>query len=176
MKAKNLSELIIVFDPTMHLDETQHQFFVNIFGKELDRLVTEIVHALNNQIFLITGQSGNGKTSMLRNLQKEYPNELKEFHFIYLDGRDLLNIEDLKIEDVMYKIAKKLMPSETVSKNISMDTLNKIINSYEDKVLKGKKRVVLIIDDFEKIVITDLNKKDDAYYKFLFEGIPSLRM
>ena len=176
MKAKTLTQLITLFNPQQHLDETQHHFFVNIFGKELDRFVTEIVHAPTNQIFFITGQSGNGKTSMLRNLQTEYPEELKSFHFFYLEGRDLLNLEHLKIEDVIYKIATKLMPTEAIVRgSLSIDTLNEMIKRYEDEVLEGKKRLVLVIDDFEKLVIADLNKTDDVYYKFLFEGIPSLK-
>lgn len=176
MKAKTLTQLITFFNPQQHLDETQHHFFVNIFGKELDKFVTEIVHAPANQIFFITGQSGNGKTSMLRNLQTEYPKELNAFHFLYLEGRDLLNLEYLKIEDVMFKIATKLMPLETITReNLTIDSLNEIIKRYEDEVLEGKKRLVLVIDDFEKLVIADLNKTDDVYYQFLFEGIPSLK-
>lgn len=176
MKAKTLSQLITLFNPQQHLDETQHHFFVNIFGKELDRFVTEIVHAPDNQTFFITGQSGNGKTSMLKNLQAEYPKELKSFHFFYLEGRDLLNLDHLKMEDVIYKIATKLMPLETIIReSLTIDALNKIIKHYEDEVLEGKKRLVLVIDDFEKLVIADLNKTDDVYYKFLFEGIPSLK-
>lgn len=176
MKAKTLSELINLFNPQQHLDETQHYFFVNIFGKELDMFVTEIVYAPTNQIFFITGQSGNGKTSMLRNLQSEYPKKLESFYFFYLEGRDLLNLENLKIEDVIFKIAIKLMPSETIAKeNLTIDALNEIIKRYEDEILEGKKRFVLVIDDFEKLVIADLNKTDDAYYKFLFEGIPYLK-
>lgn len=177
MRAKTLPELISLFKHENHLDETQHHFFVNIFGRELDRFATEIAHASVSQTFFVTGQSGNGKTSMLRNLQAEYPELLGEqFHFLYLEGRDLLDLkEGFDIKYVMLRIAHSLMPNQALTKaSVDIATLNETIEQYENEVLGGEKRLVLVIDDFEKIVVADVNQEDDVMYRFLFRDIPSL--
>jgi len=177
MRAKTLPELISLFKPEHHLDHTEHHFFVNIFGNELNIFANEIAYSSENKTFFITGQSGNGKTSMLRNLQAQYPILLGEkFHFLYLEGRDLLNLkEGFDIRDVMLRIAHSLIPNHTLTKvSIDVESLNQIIEHYEREVLAGEKRLVLVIDDFEKIVVADVTQKDDVMYQFLFRDIPSL--
>jgi len=177
VKAKTLPELISLFKPEHHLDHTEHHFFVNIFGKELDMFANEIAHATTSQTFFVTGQSGNGKTSMLRNLQFEYPTLLGEkFHFLYLEGRDLLNIANgFDIKDVMLQIALSLIPNQYLTKEtVDIAKLNQTIVQYEREVLGGEKKLVLVIDDFEKIVVADLNQEDYGMYRFLFRDIPSL--
>ena len=177
MKAKTLPQLISLFKHDQHLDHTQHHFFVNIFGQELDIFANEIANASSNKTFFVTGQSGNGKTTMLRNLQAHYPKLLGEgFYFLYLEGRDLLNLkEGFDIKDVMLRIAHTLMPNRNLTnESVDIAILNQIIKQYEREVLGDKKRLVLVIDDFEKIVITDVNQKDDVMYQFLFQDIPSL--
>ncbi len=177
MRAKTLTELISLFKPEHHLDHTDHHFFVNIFGKELTIFANEIAHASPSQTFFVTGQSGNGKTTMLRNLQNEYPTLLADkFHFLYLEGLDLLDIkEGFDIKDVMLRIAKSLVPNKTLTKeSLDIATLNEIIEQYEREVLKEEKKLVLVIDDFEKIVVAEVNEKDDKMYQFLFRDIPSL--
>jgi len=177
MKAKTLPQLISLFKHDQHLDHTQHHFFVNIFGRELDIFANEIANASVRETFFITGQSGNGKTSMLRNLQAQYPELLGDrFYFLYLEGRDLISLKKgFDIKDVMLRIAHTLMPSQVLTKeSVSIMILNQIIEQYEKEVLGGKKRLVLVIDDFEKIVIADVNQQDDRMYQFLFRDIPSL--
>jgi len=79
---------------------------------------------------------------MLRNLQAHYPKLLGEgFYFLYLEGRDLFDLESLDIQDVMYAIAQKLMPKEPLAKeSMDMVRLNEIVGRYEKEVLGGKKR------------------------------------
>jgi len=93
-----------------------------------------------------------------------------------LEGRDLLNLkEGFDIKDVMLRIAHTLMPNRNLTnESVDIAILNQIIKQYEREVLGDKKRLVLVIDDFEKIVITDVNQKDDVMYQFLFQDIPSL--
>lgn len=142
-KATNIQEIYQVFDYTRYLREEDHEFFVNLYDVELKRFAAAL-NLTNDpaKLFLIAGQSGNGKSSILHNIIKTFPDKLQGFDFHYLDGREVFLNDDIDIIDILIMIGYRLVkddPDLTDKFKDGLVQIEKIYNNEREVITESTK-------------------------------------
>ena len=137
-KATTIEEVYHVFDYTRYLKEEDHDFFVNLYVEELKRFAAALQLTKDQtKLFLIAGQSGNGKSSILHNIIKTFPDKLKNFDFHYLDGREVFLNDDIDIIDILIMIGYRLVKEDS---SLTENFKNRLIEI--EKVHNGEREVI----------------------------------
>lgn len=130
--ATNYKELPNVFLPNYVLQQkTDEAFYVPVYEEEMDDLRDKI---LNNNIraetIFISGQTGTGKTTALNFLPND---EIRaEYEVIGLNAKDLFDLADINIIEVLLMICYKLMKREGRLKEEFLKEIERL-----DKFQKG---------------------------------------
>ena len=126
-KASTLEEVYEVFDHTRYLTEKEHEFYVDIYHNDLLKFATALkINKDNKKLFLIAGQSGNGKSSVLHNIKVSFPDKLADIEFHFIDGRDVFIYEDVDIIDILLMIGYRLIKDNETLKNKFLTKLEEI--------------------------------------------------
>jgi hypothetical protein len=122
------------------ITEKTQEFYVPIFEDILKKIRTQII--VNDNIdkftFLVTGQSGTGKTSALNFLTDEQLSA--KYEIVSMHGRELLDLNDVDIIDILLMI-----PSVLIAKHPDL----------EKKYLKK-------IDELQKVADGSLEKEAET--------------
>ena len=122
-KAETIKEAYQVFDTHNALDKENKEFYIDIYNKDIKKLRRELDFNQNpNQPFFVTGQSGNGKSTALNFLSNKEIE--KKYEIKYLNGNELLDLNDIDIIDVIITIGYAVIKG-------NQDLKNKFFNELE---------------------------------------------
>lgn len=139
-KATNLIELFKVLVPSNYLGpDRDPEFYVKVYEDKLDTLRFSIQYDPNPQkTFYVTGQSGTGKTTALNFLPND---ELDaEFAVVSLYTRDLLDLNDIDVIDLLLMTCYRLMARETEIK--STRELERLFKDRLDKIRDKQQGII----------------------------------
>lgn len=117
-----------------------HQYYIDFTlarGSQIIRRLRRTIEgkAKNNQpsCQLFTGHIGCGKSTELRRLQKELEDE--EFHVVYFESTDYLEMSDVEIIDILFAIARQVTSSlKKVNINLEPPFFIKLFNSIAEAI------------------------------------------
>lgn len=142
-KAQNLIEAYQVFETQQPLRRDQREFYVEIYESDIRKLRKRLLfNPIPNKSFFITGQSGNGKSTTLNFLPDAHLEG--KYAVKYLEGRNLFNMDDVDIIDVILmigfavvkddeKLEKRYLEELEQLKNIKIGKLKKELREQESK-------------------------------------------
>jgi Cdc6-like AAA superfamily ATPase len=137
--ATTINELANNLIPTQSLKREDIGLYVPIFEEKLRRLRDQIIYdEFESQTFYIAGQSGTGKSTALTFL----PNDevKKAFHVLYINGRELFDLNDLDIIDVLLMVGTLLIEG-------NKDLLKK----YEEELIRIVENIRGTLDEVKEV-------------------------
>ena len=150
-KATTIDEILEVFAPEKYLKQSDENFYVDLYEKDLIRFVNALVkNKIPTKSFFIAGQSGNGKSTILNLLTTKYPKLNDKYEFLYISGKSVFDYENVDIIDVLLMIGNQLAQNDT---NVATSYLKKL------KKLQNVKDGDL---EIEEITSSETSEKLDA--------------
>ena len=124
-KAQDIEGIYDVFEHDRALTpEDVDDFYVDIYKEDVDNFVTDLrFNKDEKKIFLIAGQSGNGKSSVLNTLTTKYKKIEEKYEFHFISGKRIFLYDDIDIIDVLLMIG-----------NVLSRTSTKLSNAYKKKL------------------------------------------
>ena len=124
-KAQDIEGIYDVFEHDRALTpEDVDDFYVDIYKEDVDDFVTDLdCNKDERKIFLIAGQSGNGKSSVLNTLTKKHKKIEKKYEFHFISGKRIFLYDDIDIIDVLLMIG-----------NVLSSTSPELSNAYKKKL------------------------------------------
>ncbi|MCP4112806.1 MAG: hypothetical protein GY749_45975 [Desulfobacteraceae bacterium] len=146
-KAENLIEAYQVFETQIPLMPDQCEFYIEIYQDDIKELRKSLIlNIMPHRSFFVTGQAGNGKTTALNFLPDDAIN--KKYDVKYLKGRELFNLDDIDIIDVILMIGFTVVDGH---------------KELEDKYLN-------ILEEMKKLKVGKLTKGEEGYSAKKKEG------
>ena len=136
IKASTITEIAQQFDPSKVLTLEDKDFHEDIYRSTIDPLKTKlIVNQIPTKTFYLCGQIGMGKSTALNYLPDDNINN--KYDVKYLTGKDIFNVEDLDIIDILIMIGFELIKNTTLE-NKYYEGLNKLkdVNLENIKISK----------------------------------------
>ncbi len=131
-KAESIEEIYQVFAPEKYLQKGDEEFYVNLYNKDLQRFVNELIkNPIPSKSFFIAGQSGNGKSTILSLLDTEHPTIKTKYELRYLSGKELFKYNDINIIDLLLMIGANLIQESEVLQEKYFESLNKLQASHD---------------------------------------------
>jgi ABC-type branched-subunit amino acid transport system ATPase component len=124
-KAQDIEGIYDVFEHDRALTpEDVDDFYVDIYKEEVNNFVTDLrFNKDKSKIFLIAGQSGNGKSSVLNTLTTKYKKIEENYEFHFISGKRIFIYDDIDIIDILLMIG-----------NVLSRTSTKLSNAYKKKL------------------------------------------
>ena len=118
MKASSIKDIYNVFIHEEYLQEKNEDFYVPLYQRQLKKFITALMqNMIPSKSFFIAGQSGNGKSSVLNLLTRNYPQLDEKYEFHYIAGRKVFLYDDIDIIDILLMISSKLLENSSSLKN-----------------------------------------------------------
>lgn len=131
-KATTIEELYDIFDYTRYLSSKDHAFFVNLYEDELKQFAAALkINKDMTKLFLIAGQSGNGKSSILHNITLTFPERLERLDFHYLDGREVFLYDDIDIIDILLMLGYRIVKDDAGLTTLFQEKLKRIEGAHD---------------------------------------------
>lgn len=112
----NLKQLFQTFNPSTKLDfadPQQRKYYIDFSSVRSGNLIRElmrpIIHSDQPTCQLFTGHIGCGKSTELLRLKAELENQ--DFHVVFFDSTDYLDMGDIDITDILILITRKIAES-----------------------------------------------------------------
>lgn len=141
-KATNIREVHKVFIPKPLTLEDGKEFYVDIYKEDLEKLGIDL--ELNDDFsktFYVTGQSGNGKTTALNFLSNNNDPINDKYKIITIPGKDLFNMEDVDIIDVLIMIGLRVVQGTSLESKF-IDELTKLRDVKAKKLEDVEEKVI----------------------------------
>jgi len=115
-KATTIKEVYTNFIPGNPLKKDD-EFFVPIFEKSLNKLSIDMIHTPNQKkTYLIAGQSGNGKSTLLNMINKD--DVSKKYDFKYIRARESFEyINTIDIAHIVFNLAYEIIKDDDELQN-----------------------------------------------------------
>jgi len=140
--ATDIVSLYQVLTPAKFLTLEEQEFYVDVYGLQIKRMRTilQLIEDEKHTIY-VSGLSGSGKTTALNFLPDTDLHE--KFEVKFLMGRELFELEDLDIIDVLLMLCFDLVEDNDTLKELYLEKLIRIENQakgrYEEYAVKEKK-------------------------------------
>lgn len=135
-KASNIIEIAQEFDPSKVLTLEDKDFHENIYESTIKPLKTKLlINQIPTKTYFLCGQIGMGKSTALNYLPDEKINS--KYEVKYLTGKELFNIEDIDIIDILLMIGFELIKGTSLE-NKYYDGLNKLKDINLDNIKISK--------------------------------------
>lgn len=144
-KANNIDEVYDNFLPEIYLTPQNKEFYVPLYEDYLKRFKTDLIkEKTNKKTFFIAGQSGNGKSTVLKMLGSEFIELQEKYEFRYLSGKEIFAYSDVSIIDLLLMIGGNLIQNnkdlqEKYFKELD-DIQNKSNGTLQVEVIKENKK------------------------------------
>jgi len=124
IKASNIIEIAQQFDPSQVLTTEDKDFHQNIYDTTINPLKTKLLlNQIPTKTYFLCGQIGMGKSTALNYLPDDKINA--KYEVKYLTGKELFNIEDIDIIDILLMIGFELIKN-TKLEEVYYEGLNKL--------------------------------------------------
>jgi hypothetical protein len=145
-KAQDIEGIYDVFSHERALTSKDKDFYVDIYKEDVKDFVTDLhFNKDEKKIFLIAGQSGNGKSSVLNTLTKNYTSIEEKYEFHFIAGKSIFIYDDIDIIDILLMIG-----------NVLSSTSTKLSNTYKNKLQKLEDVKAGVLQESEQTI----NSKD----------------
>lgn len=139
-------EVYQVFETQQPLTRDQREFYVELYGEDLDRLRKDLLfNSIPNKSFLVTGQSGNGKSTALNFLPDDRIQ--KKYDVKYLKGREVFKLDDIDVIDVILMIGLTVVKDHDDLRNRFLSELEELKNLKLGRIQKEQERKDLTKDE-----------------------------
>jgi energy-coupling factor transporter ATP-binding protein EcfA2 len=126
-KANNIDEVYDNFLPEIYLSPEDKEFYVPLYKKDLIRFKTDLIkEQTHKKSFFIAGQSGNGKSTILKMLDTNFVELQEKYEFRYLGGKDIFSYNDVSIIDLLLMIGSNLIQNNKKLQEKYFSSLDKI--------------------------------------------------